>query len=99
VPLGRGKWSSMEQWYEEPTFRSHVREPDVSDLVYIAQDMDLDHVRILGRNWAGHQAHSVLVRRLTPLVDLPLRLFPSMSSDIYMLGRKPDGVALSQQPG
>jgi 2-polyprenyl-3-methyl-5-hydroxy-6-metoxy-1,4-benzoquinol methylase len=29
VPLGIGKWSSMEDWYEEPEFRGHVREADL----------------------------------------------------------------------
>ena len=28
VPLGRGKWSPMADWYEQPSFRGHVREPD-----------------------------------------------------------------------
>ena len=27
VPLGKGNWSQMRDWYEEPVFRGHVREP------------------------------------------------------------------------
>jgi hypothetical protein len=41
VPLGRGKWSPMGDWYEQPVFRGHVREPDVDDLWYIARDLAL----------------------------------------------------------
>jgi SAM-dependent methyltransferase len=39
VPLGWGKWSSMADWYEREVFRGHVREADVSDLLYIARDI------------------------------------------------------------
>ena len=50
VPLGIGKWSAIEDRYEEPEFRGHVREPDVADLRYIARDMGLKDVQIFGRN-------------------------------------------------
>lgn len=89
VPFGSGKWSSMEAWYEEPEFRSHVREPDVDDLRYIARDLGLEQVRIFGRNWAGYMNHRRWVRALTPIVDRPLRLFPGLCADLYLVGRKP----------
>jgi SAM-dependent methyltransferase len=88
VPLGLGDWSSMSEWYEETSFRGHVREPCVRDLSYIAQDLALVDHRILGRNWLGYQNKRPWVRALTPAVDLPLRLFPSLCSDIYLIGRK-----------
>ena len=56
VPLGYGKWSRMEDWYEEDRFRGHVREPDVADLRYIGADLDLKNIEILGRNWLGYQS-------------------------------------------
>jgi len=34
--LGRGKWGAMQDWYDAPRFRGHVREPDVEVLRYIA---------------------------------------------------------------
>jgi SAM-dependent methyltransferase len=89
VPLGYGKWSLMSDWYEQERFRAHVREPDVDDLRYIARDMGLTDVRIMGRNWAGYHSKRPWVRFLTPLADLPLRLFPSLCSHIYMMGTKP----------
>jgi SAM-dependent methyltransferase len=89
VPLGVGKWSDMKYWYEEPFFRGHVREPDVDDLHYIARDMKLENVRITGRNWLGYYSRFGLVRALTPAADLPLRWFPSLCSDIYLVANKP----------
>ena len=89
VPLGHGKWTPLHDWYEAPVFRSHVREPDVADLRYIANDMGLRDVRIIGRNWIGYMHPSKLVRFFMPLVDPILQLRPTLCSDIYMLGTKP----------
>lgn len=86
VPFGIGKWSQMSEWYEEPTFRGHVREPDVSDLHYIAKDMGLRDVEIHGRNWLGYTSRFAFVRAGNFLVDVPLRMFPALCSDIYLAG-------------
>jgi SAM-dependent methyltransferase len=89
VPFGRAKWSQMADWYEQPVFRGHVREPDVDDLRYIARDMALVNVQVLGRNWQGLKHPNRRVRRITALIDRPLRSRPSLCSDIYLLGQKP----------
>lgn len=89
VPLGRGKWSAMKDWYEPAIFRGHVREPDVQDLRYIANDLKLEHPRVLGQNWLGHQSNHRLVRLVTGLLDPFMRLRPSLCSDIYLVGEKP----------
>ncbi len=86
--LGRAKWSAMSDWYEVEPFRGHVREPDVGDLYYIARDMELRDVRVLGRNWLGYRSRHAATRRLTKVGDRLLRPFPSLCSDIYMLGVK-----------
>jgi SAM-dependent methyltransferase len=91
VPLGFGKWSQMADWYEEETFRGHVREPDAEDLRYIARDLGLTNVRIIGRNWLGYDSRSAWVRRLMPVVDQSLRLIPSFCSNLYLIGRKTCG--------
>ena len=88
VPLGIGKWSGMQDWYEADQFRGHVREPDVSDLLYIARDMGLAHIKIYGRNWLGYYSANPAIRFATRIVDYPLRLKPSLCSDIYVVGRK-----------
>jgi SAM-dependent methyltransferase len=89
VPLGIGKWSSMGDWYEEREFRGHVREPDVADLRYIAQDMGLEDVQILGCNWLGYASRSRIVKLGVRIADRPLRMFPSLCADIYMTGHSP----------
>jgi SAM-dependent methyltransferase len=89
VPFGRGKWSPIDAWYEEPEFRSHVREPDVDDLRYIARDLGLSDVEILGRNWAGMASDNGLIRRLARLGDPLLKLRPTLCSDLYLLGKRP----------
>lgn len=88
VPFGFGKWSQMQDWYEEPVFRGHVREPDVDDLEYIARDLRARRIRISGMNWLGYRSPKSLVRLVVPLVDRPLRLFPSLCSDIYLVAWK-----------
>jgi SAM-dependent methyltransferase len=88
VPFGIGKWSSMQEWYESTRFRGHVREPDVADLEYIAKDLRLEDVKILGRNWLGYGSPRVAIRLATRIVDFPLRLRPSLCSNIYLVGRK-----------
>ena len=89
VPLGSGKWSSMVDWYEEPIFRGHVREPDVDDLLYIARDMGLVDVRIKGRNWIGISSPRLPIRVATRLIDYPLRLMPTFCANLYLIGHKP----------
>jgi SAM-dependent methyltransferase len=88
VPLGIGKWSEMQDWYEADKFRGHVREPDVSDLTYIARDMGLTAIKIYGRNWLGYYSANPAIRFATKVMDYPLRLKPSLCSDIYLVGRK-----------
>ena len=88
LPMGFGKWSSMHSWYEEVKFRGHVREPDVSDLNYIAKDMGLKNIKIYGRNWLGYNNPSELVKKLTIIVAPILNNFPSLCSDIYLVGKK-----------
>ncbi len=88
VPLGIGKWSGMQDWYEADVFRGHVREPDVSDLMYIAHDMRLVDVKIYGRNWLGCYSKNPAMRFATKIMDYPLRLKPSLCSDIYLVGKR-----------
>lgn len=89
VPFGVGKWSSMEEWYDLDKFRGHVREPDVGDLVFIAKDMGLVDVKVVGRNWMGHRSPNSLIKLATKIADIPLRMRPQLCSDLYMIGRKP----------
>ncbi len=90
VPFGYGKWSSMQDWYESPVFRGHVREPDVNDLRYIAKDLGCAHPIIEGKNWIGYRSPRRWVKVLTPWVDCLLQLNPALCSDIYLVMVKRD---------
>lgn len=89
VPFGYGKWTAFEDWYDKPVFRGHVREPDVGDLRTIASDLKLQIVRIVGRNWLGHFSQNAILRAATMVSDAPLRLFPSLCANIYLVAEKP----------
>lgn len=89
VVAGSASWSRMEEWYETPRFRGHVREPDVGDLRYLARELRLEDVRILGRNWLGLASARRSMRLATAAADRLLRARPSLCSDIYLVGRKP----------
>lgn len=97
-PLGIGSWTRMRDWYEYPEFRGHVREPSLADLRYIARDMGLVDVKCFGRNWLGKINPRRSVRVFAAILDRPLRLCPSLCSDIYMMGRKAAKQA-ADQPG
>jgi SAM-dependent methyltransferase len=89
VPLGHGKWTPMGEWYEAEQFRSHVREPDVADLRYIARDLGLANVRILGRNWFAYRSSKAVIRTLARLSDRFLQLRPTLCANLYLVGTKP----------
>jgi hypothetical protein len=88
VPLGYGSWSTIKDWYEPDVFRGHVREPSVSDLIYIAYDIGLKRTAVLGKNWSGHYSGNRLIRIGTLVFDKILEKYPSLCSDIYIIGYK-----------
>jgi SAM-dependent methyltransferase len=89
VPLGYGGWSSLEDWYEQPLFRGHVREPELRDLQYIGKDLGLTDIKLYGRNWLGRGSRRAVVRLGTRLIDPVLKMSPSLCSNLYLVGRKP----------
>ena len=88
VLMGRSNWSSFDDWYYSEQFRGHVREPVVADLLRLVDDLGFERSRIWGRNWSGY-AGSGMRSRITRVIDLPLRAFPTLCSDIYVMAVKP----------
>lgn len=82
--LGTGHWSAMKDWYEPEIFRAHVREPNISDLRYICRDLDMNILKISGRNWLGGASYPTLRKIADPL----LRLRPSLCSNLYLVAGK-----------
>jgi SAM-dependent methyltransferase len=94
VPLGRGKWSTMDEWYESPEFFGHVREPDVEDLAYIGRDLGLTDISVLGRNFLALASPVPWRKAAANGADRLLQRWPGLCSDIYLLGSKsPNGSA------
>jgi SAM-dependent methyltransferase len=86
VLAGKTNWARFEDWYEPDHFIGHVREPVVTDLEKMADDLGLEPYAIVGRNWLGKRRGSV-GRAITKAVDAPLRLRPSLCANLYLAGR------------
>lgn len=86
VLLGKTNWSRFEDWYDPDRFVGHVREPVVSDLERMADELGLQQRAIVGRNWLGARRGPV-GRAVTVVVDAPLRLRPSLCANLYLVGR------------
>lgn len=82
--MGRNVFAKLDDWYELKCFVGHVREPIVSDLKFVGRDLGLHDIRIIGRNWLGYYKFGALVS----IPDRVLRAFPSLCSDIYLIGKK-----------
>lgn len=97
VLLGRSNFPSLQEWYEEgdPVFRGHVREPVIRDLHEILKRNGLEVVGTYGRNFIGRQSQALaflppaIISSVAAGSDRFLRLFPSLCSDIHVIGRKP----------
>ncbi len=88
VPLGKGSWSHIEDWYDSTRFRGHVREPNVADLRHVARDLSLRQAEIHGRNFLGLSHPDSVRQRLARLSDHVLRYRPTLCSDIYMVAQR-----------
>jgi SAM-dependent methyltransferase len=97
VVFGRTNLPSLEEWYYEgePTFRGHVREATVSDLVRICTWNDLIPEKVIGANIIGKEGPTMkkMPKTLVPIIDFMsdnlLPLWPTLCSDIFVLARKP----------
>jgi len=84
---GTYHWSAIRDWYEPDMFRAHVREPNVSDLRYICNDLQMNIVEIHGRNWLGLKSNSTWKRATANALDRALQLRPSFCSNLYSIAR------------
>lgn len=87
VPLKGSGWSTMDDWYMQPRFRAHVREPVANDLRLIADDIGL-HGKVIGKNFLGRNRGGV-VGRLARTASPVLERRPSLCSDLYLVAQKP----------
>jgi len=100
VPFGHNIWSPLAEWYHDgdPVFRGHVREPIVSDLHQLLEWNQMELVKTYGRNFIGRDSQALaflpkpLVRAVAIGTDYILRFFPTLCSDIHVVGRKPERI-------
>jgi len=97
VLFGRSNLPLLRDWYElgDPVYRGHVREPVIRDLHQLMRWIGFDIVGTYGRNFIGREStvlSSFLPSSLLAAAaasDRLLRFFPSLCSDIHVVGRKP----------
>ena len=82
--VGKNTWSKINDWYFQPEFNGHVREPIVKDLKVIMEDLDLVNQKIYGRNFIGNQKYGNIVNP----IGIILKYIPTFCSNIYILGEK-----------
>jgi len=96
VPLGRNIGPTLEEWYHDgdPIFRGHVREPVVRDLHRLLEWNQFQVVATHGRNFIGRYSIALsflpkpLMEWVGTMADHVLRFFPTLCSDIHVVGRK-----------
>jgi SAM-dependent methyltransferase len=96
VIFGRNNFPDLREWYHngDPVFRGHIREPVIRDLHQLMQWNGFQVVATRGRNFIGRESKALafLPRPLVSAVaissDWLLRFFPSLCSDIHVMGRK-----------
>lgn len=96
VLLGRSNFPTLREWYEDgdPVFRGHVREPVVRDLRQLMEWNGLAVIATYGRNFIGRHSEALaflpgaVVEALATGSDRLLRLFPTLCSDIHVVGCK-----------
>lgn len=82
---------TIEDWYLHEKYIGHVREPTVSDLIFIVKDLNLDIIKYFGRNWLALRKldHTIGAMKIIGNgLDKILRLNPSFCTDIYIIARK-----------
>jgi SAM-dependent methyltransferase len=99
VLCGRTNLCALEEWYWEgdPEFRGHVREPTLSELCTLLHWNGFAVIEAVGRNFLATESMEIArlgilarraYRRVLPLVDRILRFWPTLCSDLHVVGRK-----------
>ena len=98
VLFGRNNFPLLRDWYEggDPVYRGHVREPVIRDLQQLIEWNGLQVVATYGRNFIGRKSKALnflpaaLVGGIAAGSDALLQFFPSLCSDIHVIGRVPE---------
>ncbi|MDB6123744.1 MAG: putative S-adenosylmethionine-dependent methyltransferase [Pedosphaera sp.] len=96
VLMGRNNFPVLHAWYDEgdPVYRGHVREPIIRDLQQMMEWNQFKVVGTYGRNFIGRKSKALaslpmpLVNAAAIVSEKLLRFFPSLCSDIHVVGQK-----------
>ena len=94
--LGRSSFPALSEWYNDgdPVFRGHVREPTLADLCQLLEWNGFEVVGRHGRNFIGRQSQALsglpapLLSAVAVASQSVLRFFPTLCSDLHVVGRK-----------
>jgi SAM-dependent methyltransferase len=97
LPFGVSNYANLEYWYHEgdPVYRGHVREPILRDLQRMLEWNGFELRATVGRNFIGQGSMTLsfipgsVLRPVVKLANVFLQIFPSLCSDIHVMGRKP----------
>ena len=89
VLFGRSNLCSLEEFYYQGNpFTGHIREWTKSELLQLASWLQLENAQVTGRNWFLHVKYAWLPRHFRTLIDVPLRIFPGLCSNLYLVAEK-----------
>lgn len=96
VIMGRNNFPVLRAWYDEgdPVYRGHVREPIIRDLQQMMEWNNFKVVGTYGRNFIGRKSKALaglpapLVNGVAIFSEKILRFFPTLCSDIHVVGQK-----------
>ena len=96
LPFGVTNYGTLEEWYHDgdPVYRGHVREPIVRDLQRLMEWNNLEVIATHGRNFIGRDSIALgflpkqIVGFIARTTDAMIRFFPTLCSDIHVIGRK-----------
>jgi SAM-dependent methyltransferase len=90
VLIGKTNYPPWKDFYEQVRWRGHVREPTLGELFEIMGTLGLEVVYTVGRNWmALRKGYRGLTLKVVRMAIPLLNLFPTLCSDLYVVGRKP----------
>jgi SAM-dependent methyltransferase len=97
VVFGRNNFPSLDEWYHQgdPVFRGHVREPTLGDLQRLLRLNGFRVIASHGRNFIGAYSQALsglpvpILRSAAVISDRLLRFFPTLCSDIHVVGQLP----------
>jgi SAM-dependent methyltransferase len=94
VLLGKSNLPMLHEWYDEPVFRGHVREPVVADLRCLLEWNGFAVRGTYGRNFIGRDSEALAFLPRGPrhllgkATQVALQCFPSLCSDIHVIGQR-----------